>query len=100
LQSCQTSFQFIKLVEDYIHIEVKKLYPEANPPKFEFISETETELVFDYLSARCMSPVCLGLIEGCAAHFNESLKVVTKPVSESGSQVRFHVELLGPTNGQ
>jgi hypothetical protein len=94
LQACKTSFQFIKLVEDYIHIEVKKLYPEANPPSFYFISESETELVFDYVSARCMSHVCLGLMEGCAEFFNEELSMSMNNVEDDGSRVRFTVNLV------
>ncbi|OAJ92007.1 heme NO-binding domain-containing protein [Vibrio bivalvicida] len=95
LQGCKTTFQFIKLVEDYIHIEVKKLYPEANPPSFVFISETESDMVFDYQSARCLSHVCLGLIEGCAEFFNERLTMTMENLSDDGSQVRFKVSLVG-----
>lgn len=95
LQGCKTTFQFIKLVEDYIHIEVKKLYPEANPPKFDFLSESETEMTFDYMSARCMSHVCLGLIEGCSEFFNEKVNMTMNNVKDDGSQVRFTVSLVG-----
>ncbi|WP_114767072.1 heme NO-binding domain-containing protein [Vibrio rhodolitus] len=94
LHECKNSFQFVRLVEDYIHIEVKKLYPEANPPKFEFISESETELVFDYKSARCMSHVCLGLVQGCADHFNEQLEIAMDDQSSNNSHVRFHLTLV------
>lgn len=95
LQGCKTAFQFIKLVEDYIHIEVKKLYPEANPPSFEFISESETEMVFDYISARCMSHVCLGLIEGCADYFDEQLVTAMDCLQQDGSKVRFKLTVVG-----
>ena len=89
LKECQSAFQFIRHVEDYIHVEVKKLYPDANPPSFEFISETETEMVFDYQSVRCMSHVCLGLVRGCAQHFNEQLSITKQNIDDSGKQVRF-----------
>lgn len=89
LKGCQSTFQFIRHVEDYIHVEVKKLYPDAMPPAFEFIDETETKLVFDYHSARCMSSVCLGLVRGCAKHFDESIRVEMEPVDSRGKQVRF-----------
>ncbi|RJX68360.1 guanylate cyclase [Vibrio sinensis] len=94
LLECKNCFQFIRLVEDYIHIEVRKLYAEANPPKFVFISESQSELVFDYHSARCMSHVCLGLVEGCAAHFNQSVSVEMVPQSEDQKHVRFQVALM------
>lgn len=95
LQSCKSSFQFIRLVEDYIHVEVKKLYSEANPPKFDFISETEGEMVFDYHSARCMSHVCFGLLEGCAEFYGEQLAINMSNVSDDGGQVRFKVNVVG-----
>ncbi|GAD89356.1 MULTISPECIES: heme NO-binding domain-containing protein [Vibrio] len=88
------SFEFIRHVEDYIHVEVKKLYPDAVPPSFEFISETETELILNYKSARCMSHVCLGLIKGCANHFGQQLNIQMKPLNDSGSEVRFNITLL------
>lgn len=89
LKECQTAFQFIRHVEDYIHVEVKKLYPDSNPPSFDFISETETEMMFDYRSVRCMSHVCFGLVKGCASHFNEQIIITMNPVDEAGKQVRF-----------
>jgi hypothetical protein len=89
-----STFQFIRHVEDYIHVEVKKLYSDAEPPKFYFISESETDMVMDYQSARCMSHVCLGLIEGCAEHFGEKLNVEMTPQSDDNSTVRFSLTLV------
>lgn len=94
LHECKNTFQFIRLVEDYIHLEVKKLYSDANPPKFEFISETETELVFDYVSARCMAHVCLGLVEGCAEYFDQSVEIFMDKQTDVGNQVRFSLQLV------
>ncbi|QFQ79198.1 heme NO-binding domain-containing protein [Vibrio harveyi] len=92
LQQCSTTFQFVRHVEDFIHVEVKKLYPDANPPKFDFISETQSEMVFDYRSARCMAHVCVGLIKGCATHFDETVIIKHQNQSQDGSQVRFWLE--------
>lgn len=92
LQQCTNTFQFVRHVEDFIHVEVKKLYPDANPPQFDFISETESEIVFDYKSARCLAHVCLGLIHGCASYFGEKIEVKHQNQSEDGSQVRFWLE--------
>ncbi|AMF96768.1 heme NO-binding domain-containing protein [Vibrio harveyi] len=92
LQQCSTTFQFVRHVEDFIHVEVKKLYPDANPPQFDFISETQSEMVFDYRSARCMAHVCVGLIKGCATHFDETVIIKHQNQSQDGSQVRFWLE--------
>ncbi|OIQ26606.1 heme NO-binding domain-containing protein [uncultured Vibrio sp.] len=93
LNRCSNSFQFIRHVEDYIHIEVKKLYPDAKPPSFEFISESQTQMVFDYKSARCLSHVCLGLIKGCSNYFDEHIDISTESQSSDQSHVRFSLTL-------
>ncbi|WP_076540558.1 heme NO-binding domain-containing protein [Shewanella sp. UCD-KL21] len=84
-----STFQFITQVEEYIHLEVKKLYGDAKPPKFDLISSSEYDMVLDYISARCFSHVCFGLIEGCAEYFNEKIDIQMKPIQADGSQVRF-----------
>lgn len=87
-------FQFIRHVEDYIHVEVKKLYPSATPPTFDFISESESELVMDYKSAHCMAHVCFGLIKGCANYFKQTVNIGMTPLNDSGSKVRFKLSLV------
>ena len=87
------TFDFIKQVESYIHLEVKKLYAEANPPEFIFISNTESEMVMDYISARCFSNVCFGLIQGCAEYFNENIDIQMQAIQQDGSQVRFTLKM-------
>lgn len=87
-------FAFLHHVEEYIHVEVKKLYPEANPPQFEFINQSEGCMTFDYSSARCLGQVCLGLIEGCAAFFDEAVHIGMEPQVEDHSRVRFTITML------
>ncbi|PSU34938.1 heme NO-binding domain-containing protein [Photobacterium lutimaris] len=87
------TFSFIEQVERHIHIEVKKLYPNANPPQFDFISKTSAQMILDYISARCFSHVCLGLIRGCVHHFNENMDIEMEPVSQDQSHVRFTLTL-------
>ncbi|NRD73723.1 heme NO-binding domain-containing protein [Shewanella sp. VB17] len=89
----KSTFEFVKSVEEYIHIEVKKLYHNAMPPEFIFISETKAQLVMDYHSARCLSHVCLGLLHGCAEHFNEKIHIDMDPLNPQESEVRFCLTL-------
>ena len=90
--SDSNTFDFIRSVESYIHQEVKKLYPDTTPPRFEFSNETETTLTMDYHSARCMGYVCLGLLEGCADYFEQHLDIALEPTT-SKNCVRFHLSL-------
>ncbi|MGF1687909.1 heme NO-binding domain-containing protein [Photobacterium japonica] len=88
------TFSFIQRVEEHIHTEVKKLYPDASPPKFQFLSLTSSRMVMDYHSARCMSHVCMGLIKGCAKHFNEQVNITMEAYNPSKSHVRFSIDLI------
>ncbi|KLV04195.1 guanylate cyclase [Photobacterium aquae] len=88
------TFGFIKRVEEHIHTEVKKLYPDATPPKFDFLSHTATSMVMDYKSARCMSHVCFGLIKGCAKHFDENIDITMTAISPDKKHVRFTINLV------
>jgi len=65
---------FLSNLQTHIHDEVAKLYPNANPP---FVS-TRTEggkIIVSYESHRPFALIALGLIEGCCAHFDQSLRV-------------------------
>ncbi len=87
------TFTFLQTVETYIHKEVIKLYPDATPPRFEFHTITESRMVMDYFSARCMGSVCLGLIKGCAKHFNEDIDVTMQLVNGKEDHVQFEIIL-------
>ncbi len=91
---CSDVFSFIERVENHIHIEVIKLYPDSTPPKFSFVSRDEMSMVMDYHSARCMSAVCHGLLLGCAAHFKQSLSINRDSLNDDESCVRFTLRLL------
>ncbi|PSW19981.1 guanylate cyclase [Photobacterium sanctipauli] len=88
------TFSFIRKVEEHIHTEVKKLYPDATPPKFDFISQSESTMLMDYKSARCMSHVCMGLIKGCANHFDQQVTINMEALNPSKSHVRFDIQLV------
>ena len=89
------TFIFIEKVERHIHIEVKKLYPDVTPPKFTFSNQTQSTMILDYHSARCMGYVCMGVLEGCANYFNQSLTIAMQPMNASQSHVRFSLTLTG-----
>lgn len=65
---------FLSGIENIIHAEVIKLYPDAQLPKFDCHFEGET-LIMDYQSPRHFSDLAEGLIKGCGAHFGENLEV-------------------------
>jgi hypothetical protein len=62
---------FLLTLNDLIHPEVRKLYPGAGVPDFEYdVSDPET-LVMRYRSARRLCAFAEGLIEGAAEQYDQ-----------------------------
>ena len=81
-------FSFLKSVEGTIHVEVLKLYPEAELPSIK-TEEKKDGLELLYTSNRKMGDFAEGLIEGCMAHFNENVDIEKQLIFEDGSKVLF-----------
>jgi hypothetical protein len=64
---------FVLTLNDIIHPEVRKLYPGADVPVFDFASTPSGDLVMGYRSPRKMCSFAEGLLEGAAQHFGEHI---------------------------
>lgn len=62
---------FLLTLNDIIHPEVRKLYPGAYVPTFEFDTSSAERLSMAYQSERKLCALAHGFIEGAAALFNE-----------------------------
>lgn len=62
-------FEFLKKIDNYIHVEVKKLYPDAELPRFYYEQKSAKELTLYYLSSRHFEDLAVGLIQGCLEYF-------------------------------
>jgi len=92
------SFDFLRHVENYIHVDVQKLYPDAELPRFEFEQINENYLVFYYLSSRHLGDVAEGLLRGCFAHFGESMDLQREDQSTPElAKIRFDLKLTEST---
>lgn len=92
-----SAFSLLTAIEHHIHVEVKKLYPDAELPHFESEQPTPDRLILIYQSERQMADFAQGLIEGCLTHFGETATISRTNLAEDGSRVRF--ELVKPTAG-
>ena len=85
-----SSFQFLELIHDYIHVEVRKLYPEAELPSFECDTSQPGHLRLTYRSTRPFAPLAEGLIRGCIAHYKEAADIEIEDLSDgAGTAARF-----------
>jgi hypothetical protein len=84
------AFEFLKNLDGYIHVEVRKLYPDAELPKFDYETPSDNELVMIYTSCRPMGDLAEGLIYGCIRHFAKPIDVNRDNLESNGqTKIRF-----------
>jgi hypothetical protein len=81
--------EFIKIVEDYIHVEVLKLYPDAELLKFNCQRDNAHQLTMIYHSSLCLGHFSEGLMTGCVNHYEESIDIQMDLQNEDWSVVKF-----------
>lgn len=81
------AFAFLSGVEDYIHVEVRKLYPDAELPSFNYQRPNPETLVMTYRSKRPFADLAEGLIQGCFAHFGEDVDIARATLSTAPETV-------------
>ncbi len=87
VQKTTDPLDFLEQVETYIHVEVKKLYPDAELPTFECSRpHSANELHMVYVSNRHMEDVCEGLIIGSLEHFGAHCSI-TREEREDGAEL-------------
>ena len=66
---------FLLTLNEIIHPEVRKLYPGADVPTFDFDTSDPDGLTIGYQSARKFCSFAEGLIEGAAGHFEQKVSM-------------------------
>ncbi len=88
------SLDFLSRIEDVIHVEVKKLYPDAQLPKFDIERPDANTLHMTYHSERHLGDLAEGLIQSCIAHFGERIDLQRENLTAEGTPVRFTLRQL------
>lgn len=83
---------FILTLNNIIHPEVRKLYPGADVPDFEFDVSSPDMLVMHYQSKRKLCALAEGLVEGAAEQFGESVTILHPECMHRGG-ARCRLEL-------
>jgi hypothetical protein len=81
--------EFLQSVQGFIHVEVRKLYPEAELPEFSF-ARVGAAVHLEYRSERPLAHFAEGLIRGCLEHFHDTRSVRHEPLEgAAGTHARF-----------
>ncbi|AUC82563.1 heme NO-binding domain-containing protein [Lacinutrix sp. Bg11-31] len=89
LATYKDPIEMISSIENHIHVEVRKIYPDAELPTFEVVEKTKNSLVMIYTSSRAMHHFGLGLMNKTFEHFNSSATIALEKIKEDGTEVRF-----------
>jgi hypothetical protein len=89
-EGVSSSFDFLQRIEEYIHVEVRKLYPDAELPSFACDTPEVGCLRLTYRSTRPFAVLAEGLIRGCIDHYGEAIDIETEDLSDgAGTAARF-----------
>jgi len=92
-QKPRNSFEFLASINDTIHTEVRKLYPDAELPQFSHEMTETGAMRLVYQSPRGLADFAAGLIAGCARHFGEHIVTHRTDLSDgAGRHVVFLLE--------
>jgi len=85
---------FLKSIEDVIHREVEKLYPNPNLPSLAWQQPDGNSLIMNYHSPRKMCHLAVGLIRGAAEHYQVEYTLEHAPCMLDGAEsCQFHIKL-------
>jgi len=91
-------FSLLGALENTIHVDVNKLYRDAELPSFSYEQDNQQTMVFIYRSRRRMADFAQGLIEGCIAHFKENMTIQRTELPSQGEEALTRFTLVRAAN--
>ena len=90
-----TLFDFLASVDNHIHVEVHKLYPDAELPKFRLTRRGYDMVDMDYDSCRPLEALAEGMIRAAAEHYRQPITIErTRMEDGNGAFVRFSIRYV------
>ena len=80
-------------IESHIHIEVKKLYEDAELPEFRLVEKQDNKLVMIYHSKRGLTYFAIGLMKQTLTHFEVNGKVWIDSKYKENTGVKLIIEI-------
>lgn len=84
----------IASIENHIHVEVQKIYPDAQLPSFELEERTNDKMIIVYKSDKALYMLGKGLMLEAFKLFKTPVKIEYDKLNEKGTEVRFTITKL------
>lgn len=88
----RTAFDLLQSVDQEIHVEVRKLYPDARPPNFHVECPEDGVMTMTYRSSRNLVAFCRGMIAAVFDHYGECADIDFEEIGD-GMTTRFSLRL-------
>tara|TARA_R110002096_G_scaffold243628_2_gene435772 strand:- start:462 stop:995 length:534 start_codon:yes stop_codon:yes gene_type:complete len=89
-EGAKSGLDFLEQVGLHIHEEVKKLYPDSNPPDVHLVTDAAGTYKLTYKSHRPLASVARGLTEACLEYFNDPHYIAQETIKNG--QTEFVLE--------
>ena len=91
IQNYNSPLALLNSIEDHIHVHVRKLYPDAELPRFKILEKTDYSLSMISSSSRGLYSLAHGLIQKTFEHFQGEADVNYTLLAEDGTEVKFDI---------
>ncbi|EAT11528.1 guanylate cyclase [Bermanella marisrubri] len=96
LEGRKDLFDTLENLDNTVHVNVKRLHPDAYLPFFQFEYLDTNTGYLDYRSNRKLCSLASGLIQGCADHFNSPIHLEhVECMHDGAARCRWHIKRLG-----
>ena len=90
-EGVSSTFEFLPRVHEYVHVEVRKLYPDASLPTFAGEGPVDGVMTMSYRSQSDLPDLAEGLIQGCIEHYDEPLQSTMERVGGDPPETIFTI---------
>jgi len=90
----QDILNFLLSVDEHIHANVRKIYPDANPPKLQGTILEDGSLLLNYSSSRPFAELAIALTRASGEHFGQELNIRVVNRQENDCAITLNVRKI------
>jgi hypothetical protein len=92
-EDVSSAAEMLMQIDNHIHVEVQKLYPDAESPRFEY-SRAGNQMTLNYRSPRPLAAVARALLGACLKFFGDKERLISSSSSSDQKSASFVIQTL------
>lgn len=94
-EAAPDAFTFLEGIDNHVHVEVRKLYPDAELPQLGTERPDANTLLMRYQSNRPFAELAYGLMSGAIDYFGETIEITREDENTDGTVQTFILKKAG-----